>query len=136
MKIHLSFDYELFFGANSGTVQKCMLEPTERLLALATKHQVPLIFFVDAGYLHALQKHQHEASCAKDYALVKAQLVKIHQSGHEIGLHIHPHWEDSVFENGKWNISTRRYKLADFSANLKIYFELLLIRKLVVLSYL
>jgi hypothetical protein len=115
MKIHLSFDYELFFGANSGTVHKCMLEPTERLLVLATKHQVPLIFFVDAGYIFALQKHAHETACAKDYDLVKNQLLKILQAGHEIGLHIHPHWEDSSYSNGSWNISTRRYKLADFS---------------------
>lgn len=115
MKIHLSFDYELFFGANSGTVQKCMLEPTERLLALAAKHRVPLIFFVDTGYLWALQKFNSEPACARDYALVKAQLQNIHQSGHEIALHIHPHWEDSVFENGQWHISTRRYKLADFT---------------------
>ena len=31
-KIILSFDYELFFGDKSGTVQKTLIEPTNALL--------------------------------------------------------------------------------------------------------
>ncbi len=115
MKIHLSFDYELFFGANSGTVEKCMLEPTEQLLTLASHHKVPLIFFVDAGYLAASKRYLSQTKCASDLTKVQAQLKKIHELGHEIALHVHPHWQDCVFENGEWSIHTKRYKLSDFS---------------------
>ena len=115
MQIHLTFDYELFFGANSGTIQNCLLSPTERLIKLASKHQVPFVFYVDAGYLCQLRKYQHIEQCAKDYRLVAEQLKSLTVAGHEIALHVHPHWEDSFYENNQWKIDTKRYKLADFS---------------------
>lgn len=115
MQIHLTFDYELFFGANTGTIQNCLLRPTQKLIDLAFKHQIPLVFYVDAGYLYQLRKHIHLEQCAKDYALVAEQLKQLNAAGHEIALHIHPHWEDSVYENDQWKIDTKRYKLSDFS---------------------
>lgn len=115
MKLHLSFDYELFFGSHTGSIDKCMLEPTEQLLSLSSKHHVPLIFFIDAGYLAASQRFIDQPSCASDLNRVKAQIKKLHDLGHEIALHVHPHWEDCVYNNGAWKISTRRYKLADFT---------------------
>lgn len=115
MKIHLSFDHELFFGSSSGSVEKCMIEPAQRLMELAAKHQVPLIFFVDAGFLDASKRYVTDERCNNSYNKVATQIKTIADAGHEIALHVHPHWEDSVFENGKWKINTRRYKLADFS---------------------
>jgi len=115
MEVHISFDYELFFGSFSGTAEKCMLLPTERLMAIAGKHKVPFIFFVDAGYLVQLKKHFHIDACKATYDKIAAQLNQLVQQGHEIGLHIHPHWEDCKFENNKWQIDTTRYKLADFT---------------------
>jgi peptidoglycan/xylan/chitin deacetylase (PgdA/CDA1 family) len=115
MQIHLSFDYELFFGEASGSAQKCLLEPTQRLMEIAQKHQIPLVFFVDAGYLVQLKKHSHISSCQRTYNQVSEQLQKMVELGHEIGLHVHPHWEDSVMKDERWVIDTTRYKLADFS---------------------
>lgn len=114
MQIHVSFDYELFFGSASGSVEKCMLEPTERLMDIAAKHHTPFIFFVDAGYLYRLKNYLHLDACKHDYMGVSEQLRKLVSQGHEIALHIHPHWEDCRFENGAWIIDTTRYKLADF----------------------
>lgn len=114
MQIHISFDYELFFGAASGTAEKCILEPTRQLMDIAAKHRVPFIFFVDAGYLHRLKSYLHVPACKADYERIAEQLRELAASGHEIALHIHPHWEDSVFGNDGWRIDTTRYKLADF----------------------
>jgi peptidoglycan/xylan/chitin deacetylase (PgdA/CDA1 family) len=114
MQIHVSFDYELFFGSASGTAEKCILEPTQQLMAIADKHKVPFIFFIDAGYVLRLKSYLHEPACKADYERIAAQLKQLTTQGHEIALHIHPHWEDSVFENGQWRIDTTRYKLADF----------------------
>lgn len=114
MQIHVSFDYELFFGGASGTVQKCMIEPTQQLLEIAEKHGVSLVFFVDAGYLCRLKDYLHIESCRVDYLAVSKQLNAIINNGHELALHIHPHWEDSCFTDGQWKINTSRYKLADF----------------------
>lgn len=115
MQIHVSFDYELFFGAASGSAQKCLLEPTERLMAMAKQQAVSFIFFVDAGYLYRLKAYQHIDACQRDYIAVSEQLRRLASARHEIALHIHPHWEDCRFEDGVWKIDTRRYKLADFS---------------------
>lgn len=115
MKIHLSFDYELFFGSHTGSIGKCMIEPTQHLIALASKHQIPLIFFVDAGYLFQLKHHAHEGVCRDDYQTLASQIRILSDAGHEIALHVHPHWEDCKFENGQWQINTKRYKLSDFT---------------------
>lgn len=115
MQIHLTFDYELYFGANSGSTEHCLLKPTQHLMELSSDHNIPLIFYVDAGYLYQLKKHLHIEHCANDYQLVSDQLKELDAKGHEIALHIHPHWEDSVFENNQWKINAKRYKLANFS---------------------
>jgi peptidoglycan/xylan/chitin deacetylase (PgdA/CDA1 family) len=114
MQIHVSFDYELFFGSASGTVEKCILEPTQQLMDIAAKHKVPFIFFVDAGYLYRLKNYLHIESCKQDYLRISEQLIQLVTLGHEIALHIHPHWKDCRFENDAWRIDTTRYKLADF----------------------
>jgi peptidoglycan/xylan/chitin deacetylase (PgdA/CDA1 family) len=115
LQVHLTFDYELFFGSYSGTAEKCLLEPTKKLIELSEKHHAYLTFFVDAGYLYQLEKHQYDAGCKAILKNVNAQLQELVTKGHEIGLHIHPHWEDSFFKNGQWYLNTRRYKLSDFS---------------------
>ena len=115
MKIHISFDYELFFGKFSGSSQKCILEPTQKLIEIATKHKVPFIFFVDAGYLVQLKNNSHNSACKSDYDAISKQLKLLVSLGHEIGLHIHPHWEDCKFEYNQWQINTNRYKLACFN---------------------
>jgi peptidoglycan/xylan/chitin deacetylase (PgdA/CDA1 family) len=115
MQIHLSFDYELFFGTSSGSIDNCILKPTQRLMDISKKYRVPFIFFVDAGYLWQLKNHSHIPQCKSDYDKIALQILELRAGGHEIGLHIHPHWEDSFFKDNSWNINTTRYKLADFT---------------------
>ena len=114
-KLHITFDYELFFGSYTGSIEKCLLEPTERLMTLAEKKNVRFVFFVDAGYLASLYKHSSLEACRKDFLSVSAQVKRLQEAGHEIALHVHPHWED-CFHNGKeWIMDTTRYKLSDFT---------------------
>ncbi len=115
MQVHLSFDYELFFGEHTGTLQKCILEPTQQLLELAEKNKIPLIFFVDAGYLVQLKNHSQHSQCKADLEKISAQISKLSAAGHQIALHVHPHWEDCKFDGEKWIIDTKRYKLSDLS---------------------
>jgi len=116
MNIYITLDYELYFGAKSGTAQKSIIEPTEALINIADKHAVKLVFFVDVGYLIKLDQFKSkDAHIAKEHEIVFDQVAHLANSGHDIQLHIHPHWEDSYYEKGKWNIDTSRYKLSDFS---------------------
>ena len=110
MKIAITWDYELFFGEQSGSAQKCMLEPGNRLLEIAQKNGANFTFFVDAGMLVLGEK---EPSFKQELSEIQNQISSWDQQGHETGLHIHPHWEDAIWENG-WKFDLKRYKLADF----------------------
>lgn len=115
MQILLTFDYELFFGARTGSAQRTLVEPSDALLDLARIRKVPLVFFVDAAYIAALNRERkaHRAVQA-DYDAVCRQVERIARAGHEIQLHIHPHWEDCRWVDGAWRVNTRRYRLHDF----------------------
>lgn len=116
MQVVLSFDYELFFGAETGTVQKCMIEPTNCLLQLAEQYQIPMTFFVDAGFIWRLElEAKKHPELQIDLTLISDQLKKMEELKCEIQFHVHPHWENAKYANGKWDIdATNCYKLADF----------------------
>jgi len=105
-----TFDYELFLGVKSGSVGKCMLDPTNRLLDLFSKHSVKhAIFFVDTTYLIRLQAEKSPA-CKKDFNLIADQLVNIVEGGHYVFPHIHPHWLDATYD-----AVSNQWSLADYS---------------------
>ena len=117
MQVILTFDYELFFGTNTGSVQKCMIEPTDRLLKIAEKHQIPLVFFVDVWFLIKLQEYKQQyPELESDWNKIGTQLHQMQASNCEIQLHIHPHWERSHYDGEKWMVVTDGcYKLSDFT---------------------
>ena len=118
MKILCTFDYEIFFGNNTGTAERSIIKPTYLLLQLAEKHKIKLVFFVDSGYLLKLEQYKDKYPKLKDdYDKIVNQLKCISKEGHDIQLHVHPHWEDSFYNGIKWNINSKRYKLHDFSEN-------------------
>lgn len=115
MQVFLTFDYELYFGARTGTLQKCILEPTELLLGVARRQGIKLCMFVDVGYLLRLeQEAQKHAKLGPELTALLDQLDTLVAEGHDLQLHIHPHWEDSSFNGDVWHCNVSRYKLADF----------------------
>lgn len=113
--IYFTFDYEIFFG-ESGSVQKCILEPTERLIEIFRRYNMKATFFVDTNYLLRL-KEENEIT-KKDYFLIEAQLIKLVSEGHRIELHLHPHWIDAVYlnESNTWNFTSYdKYRLHSLS---------------------
>lgn len=117
MNVFLTFDYELFFGTPTGSPEKCILSPSEKLLKIARKRQVRFTFFVDAGYLIQLKKwRERYPKLSKTYEEITTQIKKLIAEGHDIQLHIHPHWETAKYKNGEWQFTMdNHYKLVDFS---------------------
>ena len=116
MNIFITLDYELFFGEQTGSVDRCMIKPTEALLKIVDPYKIKITLFVDSGYLLALEKQKNIFPKLKeDYEKVVKQLKYLSKNGHRIELHIHPHWEDSFYNGEKWVFNTKRYKLSDFS---------------------
>lgn len=116
VKLLLSFDYEIFFGQHCGTVEKCLIEPTTQLTSLLNSYNYKASFFVDAGFLLKLKEScKRYPELSLQYAAIKKQLTTLSAQGHDIQLHIHPHWQDSHYDGDGWIIDSQRYRLHDFS---------------------
>lgn len=114
----LTFDYELYLGKRSGSVQNCILTPTAKLLEVLKQNNfTKAIFFVDTTYLKRLTEST-EPACQTDLQQVKNQLIEILKNGHYIFPHLHPHWRDAVYDSiiNQWRLeSTEHYRLHTIS---------------------
>lgn len=105
--ILLTFDYELFFKT-SGTVENCLLRPTEDLIKSLARFGIPATFFIDTVYLQELKKQ----GGWNDFDRVRTQLMELVRMGHRLELHLHPHWLDASYQNGAWTFPHYdRYRL-------------------------
>ena len=112
----ISLDYELFFGKQPGTIENCMLIPTQKLINILDKYNSKVCLFVDAGFIVKLKYYSTEfPELADQYKKIQHQLLTLSKAGHDIQLHIHPHWFDSTYDKNGWYINTDRYRLHDFS---------------------
>lgn len=113
MKAIFSFDYELFFGSNSGTVQKSIIEPTNILLDCLENNGLRGSFFIDYMMFKTFEK-TNDVIVSSDLVSIKSQICDIVRRGHRIELHIHPHWIDAKYNgDGTWNFDEfKNYSLA------------------------
>lgn len=109
MNILLTFDYELPLGGIKGSFDECLFEPTEKLLSLAKSKNVPLNFFADIlGY------EKFKTLGRTDFTLpFETQLVAAFDSGHDIQLHLHPHWLETKIDKNKF-FSSPKFGLEAF----------------------
>lgn len=115
MKIIISFDYEIYFKKNDTNSNDYLIKNTNKIIKELDKHNIKTTFFVDAGYLCALDRQRdRNINLKNDYLNIIHQIVMLEKENHEIGFHTHPHWEDSFFINGKWNMKLNRYKISDY----------------------
>lgn len=117
MNVFVTFDYELFFGDTSGSIEKCLLDPTEKLLQLAEKYQTRFTFFVDIGYMLALKKWEAKfPELTEQRIAVEKQIKEMIARNCDVQLHIHPHWEKAEFSKKGWVMKLDGcYKLSDFN---------------------
>ncbi|MGH8168386.1 MAG: hypothetical protein ACREQ1_14180 [Woeseiaceae bacterium] len=110
----LSQDYELFFH-ESGTIEQCLFEPCAALLRSARRHGYQITFYVDAGMLVRMQSFAAtHRRLSREFDSIRRHLTEIADAGHDIGLHIHPHWEDSGYTDQGWDFTNTRYRLEEF----------------------
>lgn len=142
MKIYLTLDYELFLMNPSENIEYSLIDPTNKFNDILKKYNVNATYYVDAGYLFALNKQKKTfPKLNSDFNKIVSQIKNLELSGNEIGLHVHPHWEDSYYNGHKWIMNHSRYKLADFTKEeatsilVKYYILLQSILKYKILSY-
>ena len=113
-KIIMTFDYELFFGDQSGTVKKSIIEPTNQILDALDSIGAKAVFFID--YLMLKYMNNENARTKQEAVIIVEQLKDIVRRGHRIELHIHPHWVDAKYNDGYWDFSDfSHYCLSAFS---------------------
>lgn len=104
-KVILSYDYELFFGVSSGTVQKTIIQPTNQLLDRMEKYNLRGNFFIDYLMMKYI-KQQTDEQAQKDIEALENQMIDMVRRGHRIELHLHPHWIDAKYlGNGLWDFA-------------------------------
>lgn len=113
-KLLFTFDYELFLGKRSGTVRRCLIEPTGKVTAALDARGAKAIFFVDTTYLAKLKEAAANYARAKeDWDSVTDQLKSLLRKGHYVFPHLHPHWLDAVYlpDINQWDLSLNsRYR--------------------------
>lgn len=116
--ITLTVDYELFLGSKTGDVRSCMIDPTRELANILAHNGSHMTIFWDI--LHYVKLIEYEIKFPElidDRLLIENQILELVNAGHDIQLHLHPHWLDAIYANGKWTFDYKRFKLQDLSEN-------------------
>ena len=92
--ILLTFDYEPYLGARSGTTDKCLIQPTIALINVLNKYSAKAVFFIDTLYILNLKRNP---GSEEDYNRAINQIRELYIKGHHIFPHIHPHWLDAKY---------------------------------------
>lgn len=119
MKILLTLDYELFLGKQSGSVEKCLIEPMASIIHILDKYSIKAVLFVDAAYLLRLKELKATyKSLQADFEQVATHLKALASLGHEIQFHFHPQWIYSRYDEQQqqWDIDRLHYKLSDMDS--------------------
>lgn len=108
LKILLAFDHELSLGG-SGCYVRNLFDPSDRLLDLAAELDVPITLFTDVCCAMRFREWDREGFF-DDYC---RQIRRAVRENHDIQLHLHPHWIDSEYGNGRF-IPAKSYRLSCF----------------------
>lgn len=116
MRIALTLDYELFLGSKTGSIENCLILPLNSLeKAIGDAH---FTIFVDATYLFRVSELKSSyRELASQYDQLVSHLQQLKDNGHDLQLHIHPHWAYSSYKDGQWLLDHDHYKLSDIDIN-------------------
>jgi hypothetical protein len=106
----LSFDHELSLGGARSYAHN-LFEPADALLDTANALKVPICFFTDILCQLRFKEWDPAGFCVG----YERQLQRAVQEGHEVQLHLHPHWVEVGFADGRFALGNR-YSLGDFAS--------------------
>jgi hypothetical protein len=108
----LTIDYELFLGSRTGSVNKCMVEPTYELAEILDTNNSKMTVFWDILHFYRLTELENVYQDIKnDRKLIDEQISFLISKGHDIQLHLHPHWIDAVYKDAEWKFKYDRFNI-------------------------
>jgi hypothetical protein len=94
----LTVDYELFFGDDAGTVENCMIRPVKRMMEVLDVYGGKMTGFWDILHVYRLKQLENEVDDLRfDRELIEKQIHALLVEGHDVQMHIHPHWLDALW---------------------------------------
>jgi hypothetical protein len=109
LKLFLTFDHELPLGGISMNYAQAMFDPTEKVLKVAEEENVRVTLFTDILCALRFKEWDNEGF----YKPYTEQLKRAILKGHDVQLHLHPHWLTSTYSNGSF-IPSNDFALSDF----------------------
>ncbi|MBV1878326.1 MAG: hypothetical protein KUG79_11840 [Pseudomonadales bacterium] len=110
----LTTDYELF-GNGSGCLEKCLYEPTERLVSIADSYNAKVCFFVETLELACISALSSNVTI-RQYNMITNQLQRLADAGHALELHNHPQWLNATFDKPEWSLAFEKWRIGDLTA--------------------
>ena len=114
MIIH-SFDYELFIGPKSGTVESCIKEPASRIIKLFDEYKISGEFFVDFGFLIYLNRNNKSL-----FSKIINHILWLIDHKQNIQFHLHPNWlygTKLIEQSEEFFVSSKNYYLNHIPRN-------------------
>ncbi len=109
IKIFLTFDHELPLGGVRTTWDDVLFQPTQTLFDVADELGVKITLFTDVLCAIKFKEWDHAGYYLPYVEQIKSAVTK----GHDVQLHLHPHWLTSTFSGNKFSPSDD-YSLTDF----------------------
>lgn len=113
-KIFLTFDHELPLGCLNTSYEESLFKPTRRVMDIADKYGVKVTLFSDILCAYQYKTWDFNAF----YLPYKNQLQHAITNGHDVQLHIHPHWLTTKYD-GKTFHPSDDFSLSDFRKDTK-----------------
>lgn len=107
--IAVTADYELFSGKNFLNEEEILFEPTYELLRVAKQNGVPVTLMADVCSVWKYREYGLMEYPTK----FEEQLVYSIKENHDVQLHIHPHWLNSIYSNNEWIFDKNTFKIHD-----------------------
>jgi len=113
INVILTADYELFLGKNLQSYDKVLFDPTLQIIDRLEKYNISLNIFPDICSVW-----RHRDYDIYDYVeKFESQLIEAIKRGHDVQLHLHPHWLKSTYDGKDWFHDQRFFKLQDYGFN-------------------
>lgn len=104
-----TLDYEVYHGRNFSDDAQVLFQPTERLLKRANTAGIPFTLFADVCAVPAYRENGlHRSVDAFEHQLRETLAL-----GHDVQLHVHPHWLAASLVGGHWRLREAKMTLAD-----------------------
>jgi hypothetical protein len=108
-----SADYELFLGENYLNEDEILINPTNELMKICSILNIKMTFFFDTCSVWAYKKHNWNAFPNK----AETQMMNAIKMGHDVQVHIHPHWMFAKIDEIKIQFDHKYYLLGTLSEN-------------------